>query len=134
MGGGGFIGGLVDTIANVATMGAYGQHKAQKEAQKAQEQAQAEALRVQQKALAQQEAAAKQQQEIQKQQIEMTKQQQLQTERQNQAEKKANATTAISNRVNSKDYSSTDLTRGNVSKAIIGKDQLEELNDDEEWY
>ena len=134
MGGGGFIGGLVDTIANVATMGAYGQHKAQKEAQKAQEQAQAEALRVQQKALAQQEAAAKQQQEIQKQQLEMTKQQQLQTERQNQAEKKANATTAISNRVNSKDYSSTDLTRGNVSKAIIGKEQLEELNDDEDWY
>ena len=134
MGGGGFIGGLVDTIANVSTMGAYGQHKSQKEAQKAQEQAQAEALRVQQEALAQQEAAAKQQQEIQKQQLEMTKQQQLQTERQNQAEKKANATTAISNRVNSKDYSSTDLTRGNVSKAIIGIAQLEELNDDEDWY
>lgn len=134
MGGGGFIGGLVDTIANVATMGAYGQHKAQKEAQKAQEQAQKQAAEIQRQQVEAQKQATAQQQEIQKQQLEMTKQQQLQTERQNQAEKKANATTAISNRVNSKDYSSTDLTRGNVSKAIIGKAQLEELNDDEDWY
>ena len=47
MGGGGFIGGLVDTIANVSTMGAYGQHKSQKEAQKAQEEAQRRAAEIQ---------------------------------------------------------------------------------------
>lgn len=134
MGGGGFIGGLVDTIANVATMGAYGQHKAQKEAQKAQEQAQKQAAEIQRQQVEAQKQATAQQQKIQKQQIEMTKQQQLQTERQNQAEKKANATTAISNRVNSNDYNRADLTKGNASTGTIGKGQLEDLQDDEDWY
>ena len=101
MGGGGFIGGLVDTIANVATMGAYGQHKAQKEAQKAQEQAQKQAAEIQ---------------------------------RQQQYSNKLNAGTAISNRVNSNDYNRADLTKGNASTGTIGKGQLEDLQDDEDWY
>lgn len=134
MGGGGFIGGLVDTIANVSTMGAYGQHKSQKEAQKAQEEAQRRAAEIQRQQAEVQKQATAQQQAIQQQQVEMAKQQQLQTERQQQYSNKLNAGTAISNRVNSNDYNRADLTKGNASTGTIGKGQLEDLQDDEDWY
>lgn len=129
---------LLNSVLGIATMGAFTQMQAQKQAAAAQARAQLQAQIQQQQALEQQRKTAQQQQAIQQQQLEMSKQNQLQTERQNQLQtemqNKANAGTAFSNRVNSNNYNRADLTKGNASKAIIGKGQLEDLQDDEDWY
>ena len=125
---------LLNSVLGIATMGAFTQMQAQKQAAAAQARAQLQAQIQQQQALEQQRKTAQQQQAIQQQQLEMSKQNQLQTERQNQANKKANAGMAFSNRVNSNDYNRADLTKGNASTGIIGKGQLEDLQDDEDWY
>ena len=125
---------IVNAALDVGTFGASKQYRDQKKAMKAQEEAQRQAAEIQRQQVEMQKQATAQQQAIQQQQVEMAKQQQLQTERQQQYSNKLNAVTAISNRVNSNDYNRADLTKGNASKAIIGKPQLEELNDDEDWY
>lgn len=131
---GGGVGKIVNAALDVGTFGASKQYRDQKKAMKAQEEAQRRAAEIQRQQVEVQKQATAQQQAIQQQQVEMAKQQQLQTERQQQYSNKLNAGTAISNRVNSNDYNRADLTKGNASTGTIGKGQLEDLQDDEDWY
>ena len=125
---------IVNAALDVGTFGASKQYRDQKKAMQAQEEAQRRAAEIQRQQVEIQKQATAQQQAIQQQQVEMAKQQQLQTERQQQYSNKLNAGTAISNRVNSNDYNRADLTKGNASTGTIGKGQLEDLQDDEDWY
>ena len=120
---------IVNSALDIGTFGATKQYRDQKKAMEAQQ-----AAEIQRQQVEIQKQATAQQQAIQQQQLEMSKQQQLQAERQQQYSNKLNAGTAISNRVNSNDYNRADLTKGNASTGTIGKGQLEDLQDDEDWY
>lgn len=118
--------GLLNLAADISTMGASRQYRAQKDAMKAQQQAQLQANLIQQQALQQQKAAAEEQRKLQEREL-------ANQEQTNEMKSKYNIS---NNRNNNIDKNSADLTKGlgggalPLSKKALGSED-EDFN---QWY
>lgn len=117
--------GVLNSVLNIATMGANRQYQAQKEAATAQEKAQLMAYQQQQQALEQQKQASEIQRQLQERELEASEQ----------AWNKGDKYAISQTRQDKADKNSSDLTKGSgnfvsTTKSSLGSDD-EEFN---QWY